>query len=279
MSADYLDRTKHPTMEYYRHVYKDSRMWTGTESVEGKTVIVYCEQGLGDNIQFARYVPLLKEKCTKVILHCPTELHRLFAHFGVDMIDKDNAELPEHDCHVLSMSLPFSLHQFEVSPNYLVVPEQEDLSEFDGFYKIGIAWEGGPTHPNNAERNCPLKHFKALQTDKTKLLMLQKEIHMPQLVEGAEDMNLNGVQLNDFYDTAKLINSLDLVVTVDTAVLHLAGALGKPVMGLLSKRVDTRWAVPFHWYANLCLFRQKSTGDWDSVFEELLTYLRKQEVL
>lgn len=274
--SENLDRLSHPKMEYYRHVYENSERWNGSDSIEGKTIIVYCEQGFGDTIQFVRYVPLLKEKCKKVILHCPTQLHRLFEQFDVELLDKFDENIPEHDYHVCSMSLPFVLDQVEVDVPYISVSEKEDI-KFEGT-KIGIAWEGNPYHSNNEERNCPLKYFSALSGENVQLFMIQKAVFLPELLDGAESMELMGVELEDFYDTAKLLNSLDFVVSVDTAVCHLAGAMGIPTFVMLSKDHDPRWEVN-KWYPNTTFIRQNLANSWASSFQELIKELKKRKLL
>lgn len=278
MGPECLDRINHPKMAYYRDTYSESRRWNGAETIKDKTVIVYCEQGYGDAIQFVRYVPLLKEQCGKVILHCRTDLHRLFKQFGVQLLDREDPNIPEHDYHVLSMSLPFVLNKIDVIAPYIKMDEKVELPEHQNFIKIGIAWEGNPEHSNADERNCPLKFFRALQTDKTKLFMIQKQAHSSSLVADATDMELFGAELNDFYDTAKLINSMDFVVAVDTSVLHLSAAMGKPTFGLLSNRHDPRWGV-LHWYEDLVLIKQKKADDWATAFVSLIGFLKAKGLL
>jgi hypothetical protein len=260
------DRINHPKMEFYRDVYKDSPRWSGS----GGRVIVYCEQGIGDTIQFCRYVPLLKERCDEVVLHCPASLHRLFGQLGVGFIDKDDpdVELPPHDAHVLSMSLPFVLGTVEARPDYLRVPGAADLGELIDFERVGVVWEGNPDHPSSDTRNCPLKHFAGLHRAGRKLVMLQKELHDLKLVAGAEGTELYGYKVADFYDTATLINAVDVVVGVDTAVVHLAGSLGKPTYVMLAHAHDARWDVN-KWYDSVKILVQPKPGDWAPAFKTL----------
>jgi GT2 family glycosyltransferase len=269
ITTDSVDRVYNQNMSYYRETYKNSPRWDGIESLNGKTVLVYGEQGLGDNIQFVRYINELKKKGCRVIVHCSMALHALFLGIdGVDeVLDKNHDELPPHHCHILSMSLPFLLNDPKTKFPYVKIKEKMDLGE--GF-KIGIAWEGSPLHSNNEQRSCHIKYFKPLLDLGAKLFMLQQQIHSPALVC---DMDLYGVQLNDFTDTAKLINSVDLVACVDTSVLHLAGAMNKKAIGLLSMPGDYRWNVK-EWYPSIKFIRQKETGVWDSVFEELISEVK-----
>lgn len=285
MQPECLDRLSHAKMEYYRDVYQDSERWNGIEPLAGKKVIVYCEQGYGDIIHFARYFSFLKNYDCEVVLHCPEALHRLFKSFGYEMIDRSDPHIPDHNYHIPSMSLPFNLDNPEISFPYLHVDDVTDLSEAefpDNSVKIGIGWEGNPEHSNNSERCCPLIYFKQL-TEKhpnIKMFTLHKVFHESNLIIGSEEMELYGADLDDFYDTAKLINALDFVVTVDTSVLHLAGALDKPTYGLLSYRCDPRWEIQgVNWYPSIELLKQKYEDDWGLLFEELEEKLGKNEKL
>lgn len=275
MQSENLDRLSHPMMAYYQETYKNSKRWTPEcGSLKEKVVIIYAEQGFGDIIQFTRYIPVLKEQGCRIIYHCPQDLHRLFAHLGVEFLDKDDPDvvLPPHDYHILSFSLPFVLGN-EMAPDpYLTIPHFANLGDSDTL-KIGICWEGSPSNPMAFSRDCPLIHFRGLESMATKLFALQKEIHHPMLVDGCEDMELLGYPLKNFYDTATVINSLDLVVTVDTAVLHLAGAMGKKTFGLLNYRHDARWDVS-NWYDSVTLVKLKDLDDWSTGMRTVVYLLR-----
>lgn len=275
MNDECLNRLDDPRMEYYKHVYKDSEQWTPDKgSLEGKTVIVYGEQGYGDIIQFARYLPVLRERGCSVVYHCPETLHRLFGLGGIGgvqdigLLDKGIPDLPPHDYHILSLSLPFVLRELRTNNfPYLSVDEAADLGdESSEIKKIGICWEAGD---NRSNRNCPLKHFRMLECPYTKLVMLQKEIRDPGLIYGCGDMDLYGHEINDFYDTATIINSLDMVVTVDTAMLHLAGALGKLTYGILNLEHDPRWEIET-WYPSVVLVKLKTENDWPAAFRTII---------
>jgi len=259
-------------MEYYRSVYFNSILCNDPKELENKIVIIYCQQGFGDVIQFARHFKELKELGCETIVHCPKELHCLLERCdGVDkLIDKEQTELPEHDFHVLSMHLPFILANYKrcLFPDkpYIYINESIDL-ETD-LVKIGIVWEGNPKYKHNLDRSCPLKHFKKLQSDKTRLFSLQKEIYSKELLEGCEDLDLFSVPLDSFVDTAKLINSVDFVVCVDTAVLHLAGALGKKGYGAISYIHDFRWNIA-NWYPSITVLKQDKEGNWDYIFDKI----------
>jgi len=267
-----------PHMEYYREVYKDSNHWVAG-SVEGRTVICYMEQGAGDIIQYLRYIPILKSQCETLILHVPKNLHTLIKaqEWDVSLIDKKVPFLPDHDVHVLSLELSFLLAQDKKHPlvlqkPYMSVPNKKDIP--DGF-NIGVCWEGSPRHLDALVRACPLKYFRVLE-GLGNLYCLQVPIHTQKFVEGCEDMELLGVEIKDYLDTAELINALDVVVCVDTSVMHLAGAMGKEVYAALSKQCDDRWIIKegldperSMWYPSVTLIRQKELNVWEDVFDEI----------
>lgn len=271
MDRECEDRLHNPAMEYYRYVYRNSVRWTPEQgSLEGKTVIVYGEQGYGDIIQFARYLPSLKKRGARVVYHCPKVLHRVFDSLDVGLWDKDDENIPNHDYHILSMSLPFVLEERASEFPYLTVLEKADLgNKSTEVKKIGVCWEGSPDNQLGHSRNCPLKYFRVLECPYTKLIMLQKDIHTASLLDGCEDMDLYGHDIVDFYDTAKIINSLDMVVTVDTAVLHLAGALGKLTYGILNVDHDPRWDIET-WYPSVVLVKLKKQDDWPAAFKTVI---------
>lgn len=260
-----LDRVKNPVMEFYRHVYSFSKHWNGKDCLENKTVIVYCEQGYGDIIQFLRYINPLKELGCEVILHIPTALFPLLK--GISYFDKQSSVLPKHDYHILSLSLPFLLDIKEISSEpYIEYDKKADLSDFKGT-KIGIAWEGSLDHPKNVDRCCPLKYFKILLEDDVTFFMLQNKINVP--VDDV-DLPIYSIPINDFGDTASLINAVDFVVTVDTSILHLAGALGKRTYGILGTDPDPRWSVG-NWYNTVTLLQ----GEWENILTIIQTCRKK----
>ena len=262
-------------MEWYRANYAHVPKWDGIGPLKDKRVIVYCEQGFGDCIHMARYFHTLQQQGCHVTLHCPQELETLLAQHvpGVDRTIAKHQHInpQEFDCHLPSFDLPFVL---PVSPNGQCINFRETHPDIAGDKpRLGIAWEGSPHHPNNHKRCCPLKYFLPLQQSWS-LYMLQPSVQDTDLLDGAEDMELLGVELNDFRDTARLINSMDAVISVDTAVLHLAGALGKRAIGLLAHDCDPRWLAGQTWYESVFLLRQKEEYDWDGVFTELSQVIR-----
>jgi hypothetical protein len=257
------DRTLNPALEYYREIYKDSPRAKSLDDLVEKNILVYCEQGFGDIIQAARYFRLIALLGRSVVLHCPAELHRLFLK-GMDCVevfDKNDSELPPHDVHVMSMDL-FEFYADKWAPStYISIAETADIV---GRPALGICWEGKAVP--EPRRSCPLKHFRRFND--WVLFSLQHDVLNEELVEDCGDMDVHGIHIEDFYDVATMINAVDLVISVDTAVLHLAGAMGKKTFGLLMHEPDERWNVK-KWYPSVRLFRQSSPGDWEGLLRNL----------
>ncbi len=251
-----LDRINDKRMEYYREVYKNSPRLTSEDLVHNKTIIIYCEQGLGDIIQTARYFEPLKLRSCKIIVHAQEELKELFlAQNYVDgFISKSECNLPQHDFHALSLSLPFLMNGSYLRPHPYIVADtnEEILNDAPKQLKIGITWEGN-SHKTN------LSHFKQLNKLNAKLYMVQKEIVDEKLLENSQEIELYGTEINNLLDTAKLINALDFLVAVDTCTLHLAGALNKKAYGLIFKESDSRWNRVL--YPSVKLFKVKDNID------------------
>jgi hypothetical protein len=194
------------------------------------------------------------------LVHAPNELHPVLKYVnGIDeILDKKDPKIPPHDYHVLSLSLPekLGISAIPTSP-YVKFPRHADLGN-EWKYKIGIAWEGSLANPMNDRRSCPLKYFKTLLKPDTGLFMLQNKVNNPQFSEGV-DFDLYGVQTDHFGHVAEIINAVDYVVTVDTAALHLAGAMGKRTYGLLSQDADLRWQVA-KWYDTVTLLK---SDNWE----------------
>lgn len=268
-----LERLNDERMTYYHSLYKDSPKWSGKTTLAGKRVIIYCEQGLGDIIQMFRYVENIKSRGRPyIILHCPEDLGVFLKtqSWVNEIIDKSVEKLPEHDCHILSLNLPYFLKNDQTRTQYIAFDEtNEEIDVIEG-KKIGIAWEGNKTW-DGKEKGIFLKFFKPLEKC-GKLFMLQKHIANKKWLDGA-DIDLSGTELNDFIDTAKLINSMDVIVTVDTCILHLAGALNKLTYGLLDLEHDPRWDIKV-WYNSVKLL--KVAGPWDEDWHKVFNKIAKE---
>jgi len=246
--------------------------WDGGDPA-GKRILVWAEQGYGDAIQFARYLPMLAERGATVFFHVPPPLARLFEGLGgIERLlvrDRDT-ELPDVDAQIPLLSLPYrmatTLETIPAKPAYLTAPTAEDAEPSGDTRRIGLCWQGSATNPNDLRRSVdPGPLVEALDRPGIELIGLQYG------AEGAPLDNPGGM-VGDFAGMAALIQGLDLVVTVDTGVAHLAGALGKPVWTLLPFAPDWRWLLDRDdspWYPSMRLFRQPSPGDWTAAFRDI----------
>ncbi|MBI4657443.1 MAG: tetratricopeptide repeat protein [Verrucomicrobia bacterium] len=262
--------------------------WQG-QSLRGRTLFVHCEQGLGDAIHFARYLPLIAQQGASVVLECPQPLVRLLAAVqGVAKVVPRGGEVPPCDFHVPLLSLPHRMKTtIETIPSrtpYLRVPKEARLKLPPlppERRKIGLAWAGSPLHGRDRSRSISFRKLRPiLSIDSAVFFSLQvgaANRELSDIPEGRQVVNLEP-QLTDFAVTASAIEQLDLVICVDTAVAHLAGALGKPVWVLLPYAPDWRWLLGREdspWYPTMRLFRQPRRGDWDAVIEGASVALRQ----
>jgi len=274
----------------------DKPLWDG-RPFAGKRLLVHYEQGLGDNLQFVRYLPMVKRLGGTVIFETPKSMYGLLHSFdGIDELVQASSDAPpevEFDAYISLMDLPgisgTTLDTIPAEVPYIhadpaKVESWRDRLAGEGL-KVGLVWAGRPTGPNEVlslqHRSCSLEHFAPLaDVPGVVLYGLQKgpaaaQVH--QLSGQSVVANL-GEQFEDFTDTAAAIENLDLVISIDTSVAHLAGAMGKPVWLLLKSDADWRWLLDradSPWYPTMRLFRQEEWGDWDSVFERVAQELRQ----
>ena len=269
------------------------------QDIFNKKVIVYSEQGLGDAIQFARYLPLLKSKGCVVTLECNDLLYKLFKPVhGIDeLVSEDSAPLKsnKYDFNISLLSLPnyfkTTLKSIPANVPYINVPENKkeewrgklgnlELTVMrENVFKIGLVWGGNPMHGKDNKRSIPLNDFSIFSSIKgIKVFSLQKGKSLEQIKNaGFIIENLSEKGQETFLDTAAIIENLDLVISVDTSVVHLAGAMGKPVWTLLPYYSDWRWLKDRNdspWYPAMRLFRQPEPGRWDVVLNNV-----KQELI
>lgn len=257
--------------------------WQGAQSIAGRRVLLHAEQGYGDTIQFSRYCAPLAALGAQVILSAPKDLHGLFKTLqGVDTVVEQSAEA-EFDVHCPLMSVPLALGtELDSIPaplGYLkadpaAVARWATRLKTGRAPKIGLVWSGRVTHAKDPERSVPLKRLLPLFKLPARWISLQKEIRASDVADLASAPGILrlGEELTDFADTAGLIECLDLLITVDTAVAHLAGALGKPVWILLPYVADWRWLQEREdspWYPSARLFRQVTWGDWAPVIDRI----------
>jgi tetratricopeptide (TPR) repeat protein len=269
--------------------------WLGDFPIDGKTIFVHAEQGLGDILQFCRYVPLLAQRA-RVVLESPPELTRLLGTLpGAAKIVTRGEPLPDFDAWVPLMSLPLAFATMMDSipapiPYFHADPERtanwtRRLAALPG-RKVGLVWAGSPRRNEprgdlmDRRRSLPLGSFAPLTTvEGISLVSLQKGEPAAQARTPPDGMTLHdrSDELADFADTAALVQALDLVISVDTAVVHLAGGLGKPVWVL--NRYDQCWRwlrdrTDSPWYPTARLFRQHAPGDWCGIIEDIVRALR-----
>lgn len=265
---------------------KDERIaarsqWQG-QDISGKTLLLHHEQGLGDTIQFCRYARLCAARGAKVVMLVQTPLVGLLRQLAPEIRVIGPGELhPAFDfqCPMLSLPLAFAttLETIPANGPYLSA-DAAKMEEWRARLKpgakprIGIAWRGAPGHKNDARRSIPLEQWRGLLEANCDFIALQKEIEGADLDVAPGRIAIFGGQQKDFSDTAAMIALTDLVVTVDTSIAHLAGAMGKPVFILLPFNPDWRWLLTRSdspWYASATLFRQARIGDWAEVMERV----------
>ncbi len=260
-------------------------------SSQGKTLLLFGEQGFGDNIQFVRYVKLLKEDYPKmkILLQCRAELKSLFKELSyIDEVISRDEELPYFDYQLSLMSLP---HFFKTTkdtiakmPAYIEIKERELFLDIDkNMINIGLVWGGSNTNENHINRVLDLKKFMPILNHK------KINVFSLQVGEDAKSIKKLGLKddklvdlsdkLSDFKTTALVIKQLDLVISSDTSVAHLAGSLGAKTWVMLQFIPDWRWMMHRKnspWYPSMKLFRQSKKGEWDDVYDEVFKALEKK---
>jgi tetratricopeptide (TPR) repeat protein len=265
-------------------------IWLGEHDLDGKTILVYSDEGLGDAIQFTRYVPMLAERGARVVLVVQeTLLSLLSALPGVShCLATSAAALPPVDfrCPLTSLPLGFSTGLETIPPPIRLSPSpdrkrawEERLEERGprDRLRVGLAWSGSLTHPNDRTRSIPLELLTRILDVDANILSLQKDPRPADraVLERTGIVDLTA-ELTDFSETAALVSCLDLVITVDTSMAHLAGAMGCPTWILLPYTPDYRWLLgrdDSPWYPSVRLFRQSETRDYGSVIARVRTEL------
>ena len=267
--------------------------WDGTSFV-GQRLLVQWQGGIGDNLQFLRYLPLIKDRGGTVLLEVPASLRRLLRNVaGADeLIERTAAHLPHcpFDLYVpLLGAAKLFQTTLETIPNHVpyLSPSGKDVLHMRQWISavglnVGIVWSGDPHNGNNARRSCTPQHFLRLtRLPGVRLFSLQKGPASAELAECRGHIPVIDLapHLHDFADTAAALEHLDLIITVDTALLHLAGAMGKVCWGLLTFAPDWRWMLGRSdnpWYPTMTLFRPDGPGDWKSLFGRVECELRQR---
>jgi Flp pilus assembly protein TadD len=273
-----------------------SAQWNGMAIPKGRILLVG-DQGYGDTIQFARYIPRVAEMCEEVVIGCSAEMGPILQTVpGVKQFCHRWNDVPGHAAHCRLSSLPYlfqtrletipsQMPYLKADPARVAAWRERFARQLPPGRRIGLAWTGRPTHPNDRRRSLALSRLRPLaEATDAVFVSLQKpmpasDLEAIPLFRGMLDLSGD---LADFGETAAVIENLDMVVTVDTSMGHLAGALGKPVWIMLPKAADWRWMLDRSdspWYPTVRLFRQTYPGAWDAVLAEVATALASETAL
>lgn len=271
-------------MLHRRHA--DRPQWTGDEPLAGRTLLLHAEQGFGDTLQFCRYASLAHDRGATVLIDAPAALAGLLGTLrGVSRVVADGQPAPAFDLHCPMMSLPFAfrttLDTVPADVSYLHADplrraawtDRLDTAAPSRRLRVGLAWSGNPNHANDENRSMTFAALAPLVELDATFVSLQVGVR----ARDADAFAASGVlsfeaELTDFAETAALVDALDLVIAVDTSVVHLAGALGRPVWVLLPRVPDWRWLLERDdspWYPAATLFRQGRPGDWPALVERV----------
>jgi hypothetical protein len=270
-------------------------VWRGDVDIKGKTILVLEDEGLGDTIQFARYIPMLAARGARVILRVGDPLHPLLSGLPdvAECIPKSVPTIPAFDLHCPICSLPLAfgtrLDTIPAAIPYLPAPAEslvlawEDrlenrLGPRKGL-RVGLVWSGRRTHLNDHNRSIPLGALSRILDVGASFVSLQKD---PRPADKAVLAQTGIVDLTshltDFAETAALVSCLDLVISVDTSVVHLSGALGRPTWVMLPHAPDWRWLLDRDdspWYPTVRLFRQTTSGNYEGVLDSVRAELAR----
>jgi hypothetical protein len=265
-------------------------LWLGKATLEGKSILLHAEQGFGDTIQFVRFAPLLAARGANVILEVQSQLVRLLSGMpGAAAVIARNAPLPRYDFHCPLLSLPLACATaLETIPAEIpyIAPVQPDVACWRARLPqrrplVGLVWSGERSHDNDLNRSMGLATLAPLlDLPDIAFVSLQHEVREEDaaLLQSRPGVVQIGAKFTDFAGTAAALAALDAVISVDTAVAHLAGAMGMPLFLLLPFAADFRWLrerADSPWYPTARLFRQPQFGDWDSVVKLLRQELAK----
>jgi tetratricopeptide (TPR) repeat protein len=266
-------------------------LWLGEQTLEGKTILLQGEQGLGDTLQFCRYAKDVAALGAKVLLEVQAPLVPLLAKLdGVTEVLQGGSRLPSFDYHCPLMSLPLAFRtDLDNIPSRIPYIRSDAARVADWQQRLGIrtrprvglAWSGSTAHRNDRNRSIALAEMLSVVGDWGEWVSLQKDVNGSDaaLLASRPDIRHVAADLQDFADSAALVELIDIVVTVDTSVAHLAGAMGKPVWILLPANPDWRWLLDREdspWYPTARLFRQPALGDWASPLRRVREELERQ---
>jgi Flp pilus assembly protein TadD len=271
-----------------------SAHWNGMTIPKGRILLVG-DQGYGDTIQFARYIPMVAERCEEVVLGCSAEMGPILQNVpGVKQYCHRWNDVPGHAAHVRLSTLPYlfqttletipaQVPYLKADPARVAAWKERFDAQLPPGRRIGLAWTGRPTHPNDRRRSLSLARLRPIAEAGGGAVFVSLQKPMPaadlESMRHFHGMTDLSADLTDFGETAAVIENLDMVVTVDTSMGHLAGALAKPAWIMLPKAADWRWMLDRSdspWYPTVRLFRQQNPGAWDAVLAEVAGALGKE---
>ena len=258
-------------------------IWLGEENLKGKSIFIHTEQGLGDTIQFCRYIDELKNSGAKIIMEAPKQLINLMLSLGnIDILIESGSDLPEFDYHCPLLTLPLAFKttiesipkeaQFRL--DYLEIGKKwSGIVPIKNKPTVGVVWSGSTDHKGDKLRSISLQELNLTLPEKFEYICLQKELReIDKKLINDTKIKYYGNNIDDFTDTAYLCNYVDLVISVDTSVAHLAASLGKLTWVLLPEVPDWRWLLNREdspWYKNIRLFRQIDDKSWATVLQKI----------
>jgi tetratricopeptide (TPR) repeat protein len=279
-------------LRYYKNAYNQGKRWDGKKSLKGKRILLYGEQGLGDQLQFVRYCKFLKDQEAYVIVHCSDLVEGLIKRlpwvdetYIADIVTRTDYVFPEYDYQCSLMSLPYLLDLDHIPKGEYLHPiaALDIKSSYPDTFNIGICWAGSAAHPHDEARSVYARYFEVLINPKIKLFNLQvcptkraflngKKI--VDYTEGCTQLSMVDMVpiIKNFDDSAAIVKGLDLIISVDTALVHLAGAMNVPCWLILPFACDWRWlasGTKTAWYDSIQIYRQQKLGDWTHVFEKI----------
>jgi tetratricopeptide (TPR) repeat protein len=260
-------------------------LWLGDSIIEGKTILLYADEGIGDMFQFARYMPMVAALGARIIVVVASPARSLMSRMDgiADCIAKPIGALPGFDvhCHISSLPLAFktTLETIPSAVPYLPLPTDDRIKEWErrlgahDQFRVGLVWSGNADHSNDHNRSMPLRELTGILDLDATFISLQKDLRDQdrQVLAGTRIVDMTE-GLSDFDETSALISCLDLVISVDTSVVHLVGGLGRPIWILLPYTPDYRWMLDREetpWYPTAKLFRQTEERQWSGILGRL----------
>jgi tetratricopeptide (TPR) repeat protein len=270
--------------------YTGQRWSNSSQDIRGKTILLIAEQGLGDTIQFSRYAALVRDMGAQVILEVQSTLAQLLKQIPGIMVVARGTELPPYDlyCPLLSLPMVFKTNLHSIpAPEKMIFSDKLQVERWAKLLgdhrkpRVGIAWAGNILHADDYKRSMSIKTFSHILCDEVDWISLHKDIPEKDKTDLAAIRRIADFfdQQHDFGDLAAICEAVDLVISVDTSIAHLAATIGKPVWLLLAHNADWRWMndrADSVWYPGVTLYRQDGHGDWSSLLQKVKVDLQAE---